>query len=86
MTTILVFFINVILVIIATPYLISLLVKLNIVDIPTQRKVHVVPVPWMGGLIIYASLLLTIFLFIKDINAFRPIIVGIFPAGICRYL
>ena len=78
MTTILVFFINVILVIIATPYLISLLVKLNIVDIPTQRKVHVVPVPRMGGLIIYASLLLTIFLFIKDINAFRPIIVGSF--------
>jgi UDP-GlcNAc:undecaprenyl-phosphate GlcNAc-1-phosphate transferase len=53
-------------------------VKLNIVDIPTKRKVHLVPIPRMGGIIIYASLLLSIFLFIKDINAFRPIIIGSF--------
>ncbi len=40
MTTISIFFINVILLIMATPYLISLLMKLNSVDIPNTKKIH----------------------------------------------
>ncbi len=41
-----------------TPVAIKLARKLNIVDIPNQRKVHTTPTPRMGGIAIYAGFVL----------------------------
>lgn len=49
-----------------TPYLITLLRKYKVVDHPGGRKKHTEPVPRMGGVLIYAAVLLSISAFTPD--------------------
>jgi UDP-GlcNAc:undecaprenyl-phosphate GlcNAc-1-phosphate transferase len=45
-----------------TPLVISLSKKFSLLDMPNERKVHLVPLPRWGGVGIYVSLLMTLFL------------------------
>jgi UDP-GlcNAc:undecaprenyl-phosphate GlcNAc-1-phosphate transferase len=47
----------------ATPVARRLAVRTNMVDQPTQRKTHVTPTPMLGGLAIYAAVLLALIIF-----------------------
>lgn len=54
-----------------TPFLISYLNNLNIVDKPNERKIHETVIPRMGGIIIYFTTIIFITGFYKDLNEIR---------------
>ncbi|HZW40250.1 MAG TPA: MraY family glycosyltransferase [Ignavibacteriaceae bacterium] len=66
-----------------TPFLINYLLKYNFVDEPGERKVHDQSIPRIGGIIIYAAIILNIFLFIKDLSSMRMILLGSFIIIMC---
>jgi len=47
----------------ATPLARRIAVRTNMVDQPTQRKMHVAPTPMLGGVAIYAAVLLALLIF-----------------------
>lgn len=68
-----------------TPYFIDLFNKIKLVDIPDGiRKLHSVPVPRMGGLLIFLVFFISIFIFYGNINDIRYYLFGaiiIFAVG-----
>ncbi len=40
---------------IVTPLVARIASQLNLVDIPSRRKVHAIPIPFMGGVVIYIA-------------------------------
>lgn len=67
MTYLLVFFTSLIFTIFLTPYLITLLKKINVVDVPGGRRIHTRIVPRMGGLVIIVVVLAMLNTFTNDI-------------------
>jgi UDP-GlcNAc:undecaprenyl-phosphate GlcNAc-1-phosphate transferase len=60
-----------------TPYFIDLLNKIKIVDMPDGlRKLHSIPVPRLGGLLIFLVFLSSIFIFYGDINSIKFYLFG----------
>ena len=55
-----------------TPYFISYLNSIRVVDAPDhKRKIHSEPVPRLGGLIIYSVSMLALFTFYGDLNSIK---------------
>lgn len=67
MTYLLVFFTSLIFTVFLTPYLITLLKKINVVDVPGGRRIHTRIVPRMGGLVIFLVVLTMLNTFTSDI-------------------
>jgi len=65
-------------ILILTPYLISFLLKINIVDIPGGRKIHDRLIPRLGGILIYFVVFFLLLTFYNDLNSIRFIIIGSF--------
>src|SRR6056297_412429 len=73
----LVFFTAFVLSFLFTPIARKLAFKLNILDVPKDdRKVHKKPIPYLGGLAIYASAIITMFVFSDLDKTTLSIIVG----------
>ena len=66
--------------VVTTPYLIDYLIKKDIVDRPNgeERRMHTEPIPRMGGIIIFAVILLITFAFYQDIYSKKFFIAGAF--------
>ncbi|MCU0342728.1 MAG: undecaprenyl/decaprenyl-phosphate alpha-N-acetylglucosaminyl 1-phosphate transferase [Ignavibacterium sp.] len=64
--------------IVSTPYLIEYLIKKDIVDIPggEERRIHTEPIPRMGGIIIFAVIIVITFSFYQDIYSKKFFIAG----------
>ena len=71
---------------VATPLVSALAVKLNALDLPGKRKVHLLPIPRLGGVAIYLGFVGAVFLalllahYFDMVIAVRPLI-GIFLAS-----
>jgi len=61
-----------------TPIIRKLSLKFNIVDTPTKRKVHEVPIPRLGGIAMYLSFVATLLLRSSLDNTMQGIILGSF--------
>ena len=60
-----------------TPYFINIFTKVKIVDLPDGlRKLHLTPVPRMGGLLIFLVFLASLFIFYGDINSIKFYLFG----------
>jgi UDP-GlcNAc:undecaprenyl-phosphate GlcNAc-1-phosphate transferase len=60
-----------------TPYFIELLNKIKIIDLPDgKRKVHTLPVPRIGGIIIFMVVITFLFIFYGDINSIKFFLFG----------
>ncbi len=79
----LIFLTSLLLTLISLPYVIIILKKLDIVDKPDERKVHKIPVPTMGGIIIFLVTFLTLFAFMPDLNLLRLILFSASMLLIC---
>lgn len=72
---------------ILTPIVRIIALKLNIVDIPNQRKVHKKPIPRIGGLAIYISFIIGVLLNYRLLNNhLRGFILGSIIIAICGIL
>lgn len=71
-------FLSFLITIVSTPYLISYLIKKDIVDRPNgeERHIHTEPIPRMGGIIIFAVVLIITFAFYQDIFSKKYFIAG----------
>jgi UDP-GlcNAc:undecaprenyl-phosphate GlcNAc-1-phosphate transferase len=77
MQYLIIFFATLVGTILITPYFIDLLNKIKIVDVPDgKRKLHSIPVPRMGGLLIFLIFLTSIFIFYGDINSIKYYLFG----------
>ena len=79
------FLLSLILTIFFTPYLISFLNRVNLVDEPGGRRIHTNATPRLGGIVMYSVTVLMLFVFANDLTGFRPILLGsavIFMCGI----
>ncbi|MCC3377536.1 MraY family glycosyltransferase [Cohnella sp. REN36] len=63
-------------VVLLVPVVRKLALRVGFVDRPTRRKIHAAPVPLSGGVAIYIGVVLTAYLFVRDIALFRAIAVG----------
>ncbi len=77
MIYLLVFFISLISTLLLTPYLISYLRKINVVDIPGGRRINTKIVPRMGGLIIFLVVLVVLNTFSEDVNSISKLITAV---------
>jgi UDP-GlcNAc:undecaprenyl-phosphate GlcNAc-1-phosphate transferase len=60
-----------------TPYFINLFNKIKIVDLPDgKRKVHTIPKPRMGGIIIFIVVISFLFIFYSDLNSIKFFLFG----------
>ncbi|MBB6673163.1 MraY family glycosyltransferase [Cohnella nanjingensis] len=64
------------LVVLLVPLVRMLAIRIGFVDRPTRRKIHAHPVPLSGGIAIYIGVIVTAYLFTRDIQLFRAIAVG----------
>ena len=66
--------------VVVTPYLIEYLIKKDIVDKPNgeERRMHTMPIPRMGGIIIFAVIIIITFAFYQDIYSKKFFIAGAF--------
>ena len=66
--------------VVSTPYLIDYLIKKDIVDLPSdeERRIHTEPIPRMGGIIIFAVIIVITFAFYQDISSKKFFIAGAF--------
>lgn len=77
MQYLIIFFATLVSTIFLTPYIIALFNRIKIVDLPDgKRKLHSVPIPRMGGLLIFLIFLTSIFVFYGDINAIKYYLFG----------
>lgn len=51
-------------------------VKLNAIDHPSNRKIHKTPIPLLGGVALYAGILIPMFLFVSPTPILRGILIG----------
>lgn len=77
MVYLLVFFISLISTLFLTPYFISYLRKINVVDIPGGRRINTKIVPRMGGLIIFLVVLVILNTFSEDVNSISQFITAV---------
>lgn len=49
--------------------------SLNIVDIPSEKKIHTIPTPLLGGLAIYSGVVGAFFFFAESFSALAPIFI-----------
>jgi UDP-GlcNAc:undecaprenyl-phosphate/decaprenyl-phosphate GlcNAc-1-phosphate transferase len=60
-----------------TPYYISLLNKVNVIDLPDgKRKLHSSPVPRMGGFLIFLIVTTSLFIFYGDLTSIKFFLFG----------
>ena len=73
-------FLSFLITVVTTPYFINYLIKKGIVDQPNgeERHIHSVPIPRMGGVIIFAVIMLVSFVFYDDIFSKKYFIAGAF--------
>ncbi len=83
MTYLLVFFTSLISTLFLTPYFISYLRKINIVDLPGGRRINKKIVPRMGGLIIFLVVLVMLNTFAEDLNSIKLLIVAVSVLMFC---
>jgi len=76
MYLILIFYINLILILILTPFFIVYLTKHKIIDLPGGRRVNTYAVPRMGGVIIYMTSILSILIFYGNLDEIKYFILG----------
>jgi UDP-GlcNAc:undecaprenyl-phosphate GlcNAc-1-phosphate transferase len=77
MQYLIIFFATLVSTIFLTPYIIALFNRIKIVDLPDgKRKLHSVPIPRMGGLLIFLIFLTSVFVFYSDINSIRYYLFG----------
>lgn len=77
MQYLIIFFATLVSTIFLTPYIIDLFNRIKIVDLPDgKRKLHSVPIPRMGGLLIFLIFLTSVFVFYGDINAIKYYLFG----------
>lgn len=71
-------FLSFLITILITPYFISYLIKKDLVDKPNgeKRRMHTVPVPRMGGLIIFGVVMLITFAFYQDLSSKKFFFIG----------
>jgi UDP-GlcNAc:undecaprenyl-phosphate/decaprenyl-phosphate GlcNAc-1-phosphate transferase len=86
MLYLLVFFTSLIITIFSTPYLISFLTRLNIVDVPGGRRINTAAIPRMGGILIYGIIVLALLSYTKDFHIFRFIIMASGLLALCGVL
>lgn len=66
------------LVVITVPLIKKIAEHINAMDIPNKRKVHIKPIPRLGGLAIYIGFLFGYLCFMKNSNTINSILVGSF--------
>lgn len=77
MQYLIIFFATLVSTIFLTPYIIDIFNRIKIVDLPDgKRKLHSVPIPRMGGLLIFLIFLTSVFVFYSDINAIKYYLFG----------
>jgi len=60
-----------------TPYYINLLNKINVIDLPDgKRKLHISPVPRMGGFLIFIIVTTSLFIFYGDLTSIKFFLFG----------
>lgn len=79
-----IFITNLIITLFTIPIMIKYFRKVGIVDSPAaDRKIHTTIMPRMGGIVVYAAIILSIFVFMNDINEIRFLIVASVVLVIC---
>src|SRR5512133_2837951 len=86
MLYLLVFFSSLIITIFSTPFLINFLTRLNIVDVPGGRRINTHAIPRMGGILIYAIIVIALINYTSDFSAFRLIIFSSGLLALCGIL
>ena len=76
MIYVLIFFLSLTLTIFSLPYVISILTRLDIVDRPGGRKLHLNVVPRMGGITIFAVTIIVLFSFVPDLHMIRLVLLS----------
>lgn len=77
----LIFFIGFLFAFLVTPLVEKIAFKIGAVDVPTERKIHTQPVPRLGGVAIYVSLLLAFGVALLWYQKFTPEMWGILIGG-----
>ena len=70
--TIPIFLASLVIALVITPVARAVAIRYGMLDRPGARKVHLTPVPLLGGLAIYAAVVLTILFFFRDIYTTSP--------------
>ena len=65
-----------------TPFIKKLAIKFGAVDKPDERKVHKKLMPRLGGIAIYVSFIIGVFLFLPEMVHDLPILIGATLIGI----
>lgn len=76
MYLILIFYVNLTLTLLFTPFLIIYLTKHEIIDLPGGRRVNTYAVPRMGGVIVYLTSILSVLIFYGDLGIIKYFILG----------
>lgn len=76
MYLILVFYANLILTLVLTPFFIIYLTKHEIVDLPGGRRINTYAVPRMGGVLVYMTSILSVLIFYGNLNIIKYFILG----------
>lgn len=83
MIYLLVFFLSFIGTIFSLPFLIGFLIKEKVVDLPNERKIHTIPIPRMGGIIIYLIVTLLTFPYLSDLKLLLSVLFSSFLLVVC---
>ena len=70
------FFLSLIISLVTTPLFRKIAIRFNIVDKPNERKIHTIEKPYLGGLAIFISFIITYLMFWPTHNHQTAIIVG----------
>ncbi|KPK97033.1 MAG: hypothetical protein AMJ95_11290 [Omnitrophica WOR_2 bacterium SM23_72] len=58
----------------ATPFIRTISIRLNILDLPNRRKIHKDATPLLGGLAIYLGVIIALLLNLKDVRFLMPLL------------
>lgn len=86
MKYILIFFVSLLITLLATPYLIEYLKNRGVVDTPSERKIHNSVIPRMGGLVLFAVVSVIILSFYPDLASLRFLLLGLYVIAACGVL
>ncbi len=76
MYLIIIFYANLLLTLILTPFLIIYLTKHEIIDLPGGRRVNTYAIPRMGGIVVYLTSILSILIFYGNLDEIKYFILG----------
>jgi UDP-GlcNAc:undecaprenyl-phosphate GlcNAc-1-phosphate transferase len=71
--------------ILATPLMRRLALRMGVVDVPSARKVHLTPIPLLGGVAIYLGFILAL-LFLGDRRYVRELVAIVLGASLVSFL